>query len=376
MSTNTSIEWTDATWSPIRARVRQDAAEIAKAKGYNSLVSIAAKMAGHVGPHCERVSHGCDNCYAETNNHRCLPSNGTGLPYDRRSRDLVEHFVDEKILLQPLKWKLPRNIFVINQSDLFGEWVTDEQIDLVFAVMALCQRHTFQVLTKRSERLLEHFQSIPFGGNDGAHDTWQYRIAKAWSTWGDHKPNWTGTPLATLEGMMRWPLSNVWLGVSVENQETADERIPLLLKTPATVRFVSAEPLLGPITLTALHFNNEVEIDALNGTHGVYRPLQGTNAKLTWVIDGGESGPGARPAPPEWFRQIRDDCAAAGVAYFHKQNGNWSPSPLGSSPRTKVQDVPVGDGTHHRLFHVGKKAAGALLDGELIQQFPEVSAHA
>ena len=106
MGSKTGIEWTDSTWSPIRARVRLDAADIAGAKGYRSLVSIAEKMAGRVGQHCEHVSPGCEHCYAETNNHRCLPGNGTGLPYDRRSRDLVEVFVDEKVLLQPLKWKL------------------------------------------------------------------------------------------------------------------------------------------------------------------------------------------------------------------------------------------------------------------------------
>src|SRR6185437_2404782 len=126
VGTRTGIEWTDSTWSPIRVRVRADAAEIARAKGYTSLVAIAEKMAGHVGTHCEHVSPGCEHCYAETNSHRCLPGNGTGLPYARRSRDLVEAFVDEKILLQPLQWKpametkRPRLIFVENQSDLFG----------------------------------------------------------------------------------------------------------------------------------------------------------------------------------------------------------------------------------------------------------------
>src|SRR6185437_1578077 len=104
VGTRTGIEWTDSTWSPIRVRVKADAAEIARAKGYSSLVAIAEKMAGHEGSHCEHVSPGCEHCYAETNNHRCLPANGTGLPYDRRARDIVEAFVDEKILLQPLRW--------------------------------------------------------------------------------------------------------------------------------------------------------------------------------------------------------------------------------------------------------------------------------
>ena len=118
MSAKTGIEWTDATWSPLRARVKPDAAEIARAKGYRSLVQIAEKMVGRAGPHCEHKSDGCNHCYSGTNNGRCLPSNGTGLPFDRRSRDLIETFVDENILLQPLKWAAPRKIFVENQSDL------------------------------------------------------------------------------------------------------------------------------------------------------------------------------------------------------------------------------------------------------------------
>ena len=141
MGQSTGISWTDSTWSPLRVRVKNDAPDIAKAKGYISLVRIAEKMVGHVGPHCEHVSEGCRECYSGTNNHRCLPANGTGLPFDRRSRDLVDPFIDEKILAQPMHWKGGRKIFVENQSDLFGEWVPEEDIDQVFAVMALCPQH-------------------------------------------------------------------------------------------------------------------------------------------------------------------------------------------------------------------------------------------
>ena len=234
MGSKTGIEWTDSTWSPIRVRVRQDAAQIAREKGYTSLVQIAEKMAGRVGQHCEHVSPGCEHCYAEANNHRCLPSNGTGLPYDRRSRDLVETFVDEKVLLQPLKWKpvyikdekielecakcgmvgstgdfypkgnarcprcnsaghyralfptRPRRIFVENQSDLFGEWVTDEMLDKVFAVMALCPQHIFQVLTKRPARMLEYLTRGITRGEvvqqafDTQRDRCEIRDARLW----------------------------------------------------------------------------------------------------------------------------------------------------------------------------------------------------
>jgi len=115
MPANTAIEWTDATWSPIRAKVKPDAGEIAAQK-YPGLAIIASRMANRVGPHCEHASSGCEHCYSETNNARCLPANGTGLPFDRRSRDLIDIFVDEKILNEPLKWRMPRRVFVENQS--------------------------------------------------------------------------------------------------------------------------------------------------------------------------------------------------------------------------------------------------------------------
>lgn len=185
MSYNSTIEWTDTTWSPIRVRVKADAARIATDKGYTSLIQIAEKQASHVGHHCEPVSDGCKHCYSGTWQARCFNVNGTGLPFDRRSRDLVEVFMDEKVLMEPLKWRQirlheprcgktvlgkqaactcwdkylfrPRRIFVENQSDLFGEWVTDEQIDRVFAIMALSQQHhNNQVLTKRVERMLTY----------------------------------------------------------------------------------------------------------------------------------------------------------------------------------------------------------------------------
>lgn len=288
MADKTKIQWSDATWSPLRVRVRADAAEIATAKGYMSLIQIAEKMAGHVGQHCEHVSPGCVNCYSGTHQRRCLSSGGTGLPFDRRSRDLVEPFVDEKTLAQPLRWKRPRKIFVANQTDLFGEWYTDEMIDRVFAVMAMTPRHTYQVLTKRPERMRAYF----------AKHAGCSRMVEAIDIG-------TGN---VRSGSWIDPLENVWLGASCENQETADERIPLLLQTPAAVRFVSYEPALGPVSL------------------GMYLSRRGLFGKdplpgLTWVIVGGESGPGARPFHLQWARYVIEQCAAAGVACFVKQAG-------------------------------------------------------
>lgn len=281
MASKSSIEWTDATWSPLRAQVKSDAGEIAKAKGYTSLVKIAGKMAGHVGQHCEHVSDGCKHCYSGTWQARCLPVNGTGLPFDRRSRDLIDSIIDEKALMLPLHWRAPKKIFVENQSDLFGEWITDEQIDRVFAVMAMCPQHSFQVLTKRPERMLEW----------ASRDVMGVRLKTAWGRilgtgWGNGADR-------------QWPLPKVWLGVSVENQATADaRRDPLrLLAEAGWLTFVSYEPALEAVNWSGWEF-------------------------LRWLICGGESGPGARPFDFKWARDTRDQCRGAGTAFFFKQAGS------------------------------------------------------
>ena len=378
MGTKTGIEWTDSTWSPIRARVRTDAAAIAREKGYTSLVPIAEKMAGHVGQHCEHVSPGCNHCYAETNNHRCLPANGTGLPYDRCSRDLVEAFVDEKVLLQPLKWgpvkvekngqnhplePRPRRIFVENQSDLFAEWVTDEMLDQVFAVMALCPQHIFQVLTKRSERMLAYLGV----GENSLMYRWGFFASYAMYL---H----TGVNDVDRDSSLapKWPLPNVWLGVTVENQAAA-KRIWTLLETPAAVRFVSCEPLLGT-----------VDLDAIEALCKTWRKGATLGRYLDWVICGGESGPGARPMDPDWARSLREQCAAAGVPFFFKQWGEWRQREAGDSdlqPRFRLTDAGqngqvLGSEGDNDVWmqRVGKKAAGSLLDGVEHKAFPEVRA--
>jgi protein gp37 len=397
MGTKTGIEWTDSTWSPIRFRVKVDAAAIARAKGYTSLVTIAEKMAGHVGTHCEHVSPGCEHCYAESNNHRCLPGNGTGLPYDRRSRDLVEPIIDEKVLLQPLKWgdkrwydaddgdltKIePRKIFVENQSDLFGEWVTDEMLDRVFAVMALCPQHIFQVLTKRPERMLEYFTAYK------QLTVREAFIGRHFSSIAPQKG-----PVYEWSGM---PMPHVWLGVSVDSQPSADKFIPPLLQTPAVVRYISAEPLLGEVSLRRIRMPEPLfgwhDVDVLTGN--LYRHARQVgfgSPKLDWVICGGESGAKARPMHPDWARSLRDDCVSAGVPFFFKQWGEWWP--IGQMPngwtdnpdnrasklrKTVLQldgrqefDFPAGAMT---CFAVGKKTAGHLLDGREWKQFPEVHA--
>jgi protein gp37 len=507
MGAESRIEWTDATWSPIRARV------------------LEGPNAGRVGPHCERISPGCQHCYSETFNGRLLPFNGTGLPFNRQSRDEVEIFIDEKILEQPLHWRRPRKIFVCSQTDLFGEWVSDKAIDRAFDVMALCPEHTFMVLTKRAKRM-------------------QRWVSKA------HPPH----PLTAMEPKYPgWPLLNVWLGVSCENQATADERIPLLLQTPAAVRFVSVEPMLGPVDISKyIGYNAEYEINrtdrrvflpsgpgrpdrgqagrfSLEDSRGTGQSLEfggqadtrestqdrpvtierlqdretdaeraasddwrtssclpsfqgadpagaddqsrsderrqdrqsakqpgtgdlrgagstchkGSGKKtegsewreerhgeaqresgegdsseagggrepkgnsemlcgvgsndlkncarralgLSWIICGGESGPGARPMHPDWARSLRDQSQAARVPFFFKQWGEWAPRSHGfndggihrwgthagdeffetATPWNGHDDDGSGEAV---MIRVGKRAAGRLLDGREWNEFP------
>ncbi len=365
MGSKSAIEWTDATWTPVRARVRQDAPEIALAKGYTSLVQIASKMRGHVGPHCEKVSPLCDNCYSETSNGRCLPNNGTGLPFDRRSRDLVDIFLDERILDQPIHWQRPRKIFVCSQTDLFGDFVSNEFIDRVFGIMAMCPEHTFQILTKRASRMLEYLTG------DGR----SYAVeSTGWRT--------IGRPVQ-LDG---WPLRNVWPGISVGLQAEADRDIPLLMQTPAALRFVSYEPALGPINFHGFPMPDGNNLD---DTMTWYDHDRDEPAGLGWIIAGGESGSNARPSHPDWFRSARDQCQAAGVPYFFKQWGEWVPvdnsqyAPRGYStdfypPLTKwieidgkVNEIVTGNAGAF-MRRVGKKAAGRLLDGREWSEFPEV----
>jgi len=243
MAERSSIEWTEATWNPVTG--------------------------------CTKVSPGCAHCYAETfaERFRGVP----GHPYEH-GFDLQPR---PERLEQPLDWRQPRLIFVNSMSDLFHEGIPVSFIRSVFNVMRKAHWHTFQILTKRSQRMLE------------------------------------------LAPHLRWP-DNVWMGVSVENQRWTG-RIDDLRKIPARVRFVSCEPLLGPLDLD----------------------LKG----ISWVIVGGESGARARPLDPQSVREIREQCQAAGVAFFFKQ---W--------------------GAHNEEGQrVGKKAAGRMLDKRLWEELPVIT---
>lgn len=278
MGDGTGISWTDATWNPVRG--------------------------------CSRVSEGCRHCYAETMAARFC---GPGQPYEglatlRRAKRITGPTGDlttevpsraawtgevrmiHEHLADPLRWQRPRRIFVNSMSDLFHEKLTNEEIAAVFGIMAAAPRHTFQVLTKRSTRMREWFEwagtldldqlrwyAVQAMKHTNAHDVDRVRRGKT------------------------WPLPNVWLGVSVEYQD-AIERVVNLLRSPAAVRFISAEPLLGPLDLGAGSPNTRSLAEDLD-----------------WVIAGCESGPGCRACDVEWLRSLRDQCEAAHCAFFLKQ---------------------------------------------------------
>lgn len=311
MAGKSNIEWCTDTWNPIRG--------------------------------CSRVSVGCQNCYAERQAIRQIKSGYAGL-IQRTSHGPAwtgeVRLVPER-LDQPLRWTKPRRVFVNSMSDLFHEKVADETIDRVFAVMAMCPQHTFQILTKRPERMREYM-----GENDGLSaplrvERWVFE-ARGISL--------DDRPASRLPGM--WPLKHVWLGVSVEDQATADERIPLLLQTPAAVRFVSYEPALAGVHFDRIIRNDGWIVDCLQGIYsrhhdeGFDHPAAieecGGGPRLDWVIVGGESGHGARPCDVAWIRSTVEQCRVAGVACFVKQ--------LGARPFEQVPSI-------HQIGSAGALAA-------------------
>lgn len=277
MSGKTRIEWTDVTWNPVTG--------------------------------CTKVSPGCDHCYAEGIATRFRgPAFPNGFDVTLRPNRLDD----------PFRWRKPSRVFVNSMSDLFHDDIPDHYIAKVFAVMALTPQHTYQVLTKRHGRMRsllsdDDFRDYVSGeivgmtvedGRDDSHLTWP----------------------ATTDDW--WPLANVWLGVSVETQQWADIRIPALLRTPAAIRFLSCEPLLGELDL---------------------RPY--LRAHIGWVIVGGESGSAARQMRADWARTIRDDCVVAGTPFFFKQWGAFD---------------EVGR-------RVGKHKAGRVIDGMAWDDYPDPS---
>lgn len=275
MPGKSAIEWTDATWNPVTG--------------------------------CSKVSPGCEHCYAEA---IALRFGRSKLPWTKPNASENVQLHPERLNI-PLTWKRPRKIFVNSVSDLFHELVPDEFIDQVFAVMALTPWHTFQVLTKRPERMFEYLGGwMPY-----PYERRGFVLQEAVELAPLDRRFFTAAG-DTIAAALPWPLPNVWLGTSVEDQRRADERIPHLVKTPAAVRFLSCEPLLGPLNLEQWLWHKTFLAD---GPRGV------TTGDLDWIITGGESGHGHRPIEVDWVRSIRDQCQDAGVVFFHKQWGGITP---------------------------------------------------
>lgn len=391
MAKTSHIEWTDATWNPVTG--------------------------------CSVVSPGCTNCYA-------MKLAGTRLRHHPSRQGLTQETkagpvwtgdvrFNREWLDQPLRWKRPRRIFVCAHGDLFHESVPDAWIDQVFAVMALAPRHTFQVLTKRADRMRAYLTDPATPGRI-IREAFQIDCeGGAWMS-ADRE----------IGGIEPLPLPNVWLGVSAEDEARADQRVPHLLRTPAAVRFISYEPALGPLNarrwlpagrparrpdgsaFIASHWymaeclkcgwmgSSELcGADSFGDDSDVYCPAcsasgadDGPDAKIDWIIVGGESGPSARPMHPEWVRSLRDDCALGGAALFFKQWGEYvefeAEGPprqveIGSDEAAAILDTLAGppawihqdgrvwrsldaipDETPARLMvRVGKARAGRLLDG-------------
>jgi protein gp37 len=294
MAEKSTIEWTNASWSPIRARNLKT---------------------GKIGWHCEYLTTGCEFCYAEGMNKRF----GTGLQFKPGHRKDIEIFLDDNMLLAPFHWRKPRMIFVCSMTDLFADFVKNEWIDKIFSIMALAPQHTFQVLTKRADRMARYLGDVhvsTIGGGDIC-----VRIA-------DRCAEFKSIPFADCvtpsKIRYRLPLSNVWLGVSTERQQEADERIPLLLQTPAAVRFISAEPLIGPIDLACRQCGTYTDGHHIMCKSKNRTPLAGLN----WAIVGGESGPHRRPMDLTWAYSLRDQCIAASVPFFMKQIDGKKSIPL------------------------------------------------
>lgn len=300
----TSIEWTDYTSNLIRYRDPE----------------------GRSVHGCIKVSTGCANCYASAWSARGLTGERGGAFTAKRQATLTPYFDDaeaQRILRTRVTGK---RVFVGDMTDVFGEWVPDALLDRMFAVFALRPDLTFQVLTKRPERMRAYLNDM--GAHYGGEIDGEYM-----ERWGDAAVALTGDPCAA-GGPIEdcdWPLPNVWLGVSVENQAAADKRIPELLDTPAAVRFLSCEPLLGQLMLRRPFVRDHKNRNVMT-EDDEQRPLvPGSFAGLHWVIVGGESGPGARPCDLAWIRGIVGQCKAAGVPVFVKQ---------GSGPRP---GMPTGD---------------------------------
>jgi len=323
---STSIEWCNRpetrglaaakTWNPIRARLK------------------GAHSKARSGTFCTRISPGCQHCYASTINKRF----GNGLEFTVPNLEKVEFFVDERILEEPLKQKKPCTIFVGDMFDLFHEAIPDEFIDAVVWVAIEADWHVVQFLTKRAQRMQSYFKNLSAQRLRGVCERFK---------------------LSPRRSHLKWPFPNLWLGVSIEDQQRHDERVPLLQNTPAAVRFLSVEPQLEDIRL-AIDTPEVGEISTLRGFDGCDPPISG----IDWVICGGESGPGARPFNLAWAESLLTQSRAAGVPFFMKQ--------VGSHPVWKKDGTFYDQGATH-VWHDRKGGNPAEWPEHLrVREFPTI----
>lgn len=320
---------------------------------------------------CSRISEGCLNCYIE----RTAPMRISGRRFDGAGIGATLPVVlHSNRLDRPLQWRKPQRVFVCSMADLFHDDVPDNFIGSVFDTMALAPQHTFQVLTKRPARARALLTK------------WQEQAAgepHAGASFRRHDMLWSEPPV--------WPLPNVWFGVSAEDQKTANLRIPQLLSIPAAVRWISAEPLIGPVDLHPNWLYGKPGWGAPTPTppNGLLMAPLENGPRLDWVVVGGETGPGARPMHLNWARSLRDQCTSAGVPFFFKQHGDYVGYAASGSGRSPWADrepdayVNVNTGTvldeaaaradggsFTGVWRVGKKLAGRELDGREWNQFP------
>ena len=261
----TKIEWCDSVWNPTTG--------------------------------CTPISPGCDNCFAKRFAYRLRGR--CGYPED----DPFRVTLHPERLEEPLRWRKPRRVFVCSMGDLFHDDVPEDFINKVFSVMLATKEHTYILLTKRPQRAYKYLTNpkTPHLIVESLDVDLMDRIAERYE---EHQP------------FGEFPLNNAWLGVTAENQQAADERIPILLQIPAAVRFVSVEPMLGPVDLERQLGGAEESRRCLNGWHGI-----------DWIICGGETGPNARPMHPDWVRSLREQAVDAGVPFFFKSLGQVGEEP-------------------------------------------------
>ncbi|MFA6400904.1 MAG: phage Gp37/Gp68 family protein [Salinivirgaceae bacterium] len=341
---STKIEWTNETWNPI------------------------------IG--CSPVSPGCKNCYAEKmafrlgsmKLERCISALNYSVVVNWKTKKWngKTQFVSQAIE-KPLSWRKPRMIFVCSMGDLFHESVPFEWIDKVMAVIACTPQHTYQILTKRPHRMAEYFNQ----GKEMLIARWEDAVYELGLCDKNDDPDAAACHVNN-RADREWPLKNIWLGVTAENQEMVNKRVPFLLNIPAAIRFVSVEPMLGAVDLSIYM--------ATGWTEPPYDDI------INWVICGGESGINARPVNHNWVENLKNQCNKYETCLFFKQWGEWIP--VNEVPKSwgnqadlkgthrwvnEIDGKDTGTRPGHMTIRVGKKKAGCTLNGKEYKQFPNTA---